>query len=77
MASEELNEILINAVPNVWENQSYLQGLYFKCKTYKDTCKIFERMEITEQVYEGGTPSKNAARVDVNRASCGRKLKGR
>ena len=52
MASEELNKILLQAVPNGWENKYYIQGWYFKGKTYKETCDIFEVMEISEQVYE-------------------------
>ena len=33
-------------------------------------------MEITEQVYEGVTPSKSTARADTNRASHSRERKG-
>ena len=48
---EELNEILLHAVPNAWAKQSYLRGWYFEMKTYKETCTLFEIMEISEQVY--------------------------
>ena len=37
---------------------------------------MFERMEIAEQFYEGGTPSKTTTRADPNRASHGKKHKG-
>ena len=41
-----------------------------------ETYDMFERMEITEQVYKGGTPSKTTTREDPNRSSHGRKCKG-
>ena len=37
---------------------------------------MFKQMEVAEKVYEGGIPSKTSIRVDVNRASHGRKRKG-
>ena len=38
---------------------------------------MFERMEVEEQFYKGGSPSEiTAIRVDANRASRGRKIKG-
>ena len=43
--------------------------------TYKDTCEIFERMEISEQVYVGGNTSKNTNRVEADHTSHGRKRK--
>ena len=58
MTNEELKEILLHALPNGWENQSWLQVWNFEIKAYRETCVIFERMEISEQVYEGQTPSK-------------------
>ena len=45
-------------------------------KSYKSTCELFELMEVTEKIYEGGNTSKNQPRADVNRASHGRKQKG-
>ena len=41
-----------------------------------ETYDMFERMEITEQVYKGGTPSKTTTRSDADRVSNSRKLKG-
>ena len=58
MEMKELNDILLHAVCNGWSKQSYLQGLDFDLKTCRETCELFKRMEVTEQVYEGGTPSK-------------------
>ena len=48
MEMEELNEILIHAVPNGWAKQSYLQGWDFELKTYRETCTMFKRMEVAE-----------------------------
>ena len=36
---------------------------------------MFKRMGISEQVYEGGTPSKTTTRVDANHDSHGSKRK--
>ena len=49
MPPEDLNEILLHALLNVWANQAYLQGLYFETKSYKATYELFERMEVTEK----------------------------
>ena len=38
---------------------------------------MFEIMEVAEKVYEGGTTSKTPIGADSNRASHGRKQKGR
>ena len=55
---KEINEILIYALPNSWSKQAYLQGWDFKMKTFRETCAIFDLMEISEQVYKGQTHSK-------------------
>ena len=47
---EELNKILLRAVPNAWAKQSYLQGWYFELNTYRETCAIFERIEVAERL---------------------------
>ena len=57
MAPKEINKILLHAVPNGLEKQSYLQGWDFEGTSYKDTIYIFECMEVAEQVNERGTPS--------------------
>ena len=51
MEMENLNEILLHAVPNGWTKQSYLQGWVFDLKNYRETCAMFERIEVSEQVY--------------------------
>ena len=76
MAPGELNDILLHVVPNIWEKQSYLQVCYFEWNLYKDACGMFECMEIVEQVYKGGSPSKTTnLRAYSSRASHGRKRK--
>ena len=47
MNPEELNEILIHAVPNSWAQQSYIQEWDFEEQSYKETCNIFEHTETT------------------------------
>ena len=54
MEPEELNKILLHAVINSWARQSYIQGWDFEGRSYKETCDMFERMEIEESIYEGG-----------------------
>ena len=66
MEMEELNKILLHVVPNGWAKQSYLQGWYFGLNTYGETCEMFYFMEVAEQVYEGGTPSKMPIRAVAN-----------
>ena len=39
----ELNEILLNIMPNIWNKRAYMQG--FDCETItKKPIKMFERM---------------------------------
>ena len=73
---EELNNIFLHTVPNVWAKQGYLKGWDFQEKTYKETCNIFERMDISAKVYEGETPYKTTTKANENCASHGRELKG-
>ena len=54
MEPEELNKILLHAVINSWARQSYIQGWDFEGRSYKETCDMFERMEIAGSIYEGG-----------------------
>ena len=48
----ELNEILLNSMPNIWIRQAYVQGFYCETITQKYG-NIFEHMEISESIYEG------------------------
>ena len=47
---EELNYILLHAAPNGRVKQAYLQGWYFEVRVFRDTYKIFKRMETAEKV---------------------------
>ena len=76
MDSEELNDILLHAIPNSWAKQAYIQGWGFEERSYKETCNIFERMEIAEEIYKGGSPTQNTQRAESDRASSGRNKKG-
>ena len=76
MIPEELNEILLHVVPNVWAKQAYLQGWDLEGSSYKDTCDMFERMDISEQVYKVGTTFENANREESDHARHGSKRKG-
>ena len=76
MYPEELNEILIHAVPNSWARKSYIQGRDFEERSYKETCDMFKRMEISEAIYEGEENSKNTSQAEAYRSSSGRKKKG-
>ena len=44
MGVTELNEILLNSMPNSWSKQAYIQG--FDCETicFKKDVNMFERM---------------------------------
>ena len=74
---EELSDILPHSIPNSWAQQAYIQGWDFEVSTYKDTCGMFERIEIAEAIYKGGSPSKNNQWEEYDRASSGRKKIGR
>ena len=56
---EELNKIILQAVPKSRGKQAYLQGWDFEESPYKDTCDMIECTEIAESIYEGGSPSQN------------------
>ena len=49
MPPEDLNEIMLHALQNGWENQAYLQVWAFDMKSYKATYKLFERMDVAEK----------------------------
>ena len=76
IARKKLNKIFFRTVLNVWAKQAYIQGWYFDGRSYKDTCDMFERMNIEEQVYKGGATSKNTTMAESDRSSHVRKHKG-
>ena len=73
---EDLNDILLHAVPKGWAKQAYIQGWNFEMKSYKATWKLFKRMEVAEKIYKGENTYKTPPREDANCASHGRKRKG-
>ena len=76
MTHEDLNEVLLHAVPNAWTKLPYLQGWYFNMKTYKEHFAMFKRMEIFGKVRKGRTPSKTPIMEDSNCDRHVRKRKG-
>ena len=53
MSVTELNKILLNSMPNRWYKQACSQGFYCETISFKKAVNMFERMEITEIIYEG------------------------
>ena len=49
----ELNEIILNIMPNSWSKKAYVQGFYGESTTLKKAINIFEGMEISESIYKG------------------------
>ena len=49
----ELNVILLNGMHNSWSKQYYVQGFDFEFITFKKAVNMFERMDISESIYEG------------------------
>ena len=64
----ELNEILLNSMPNRRSKQAYVQGFYCESITFKKAVDRFEHVEIAESIYEGVVePSyKKPTREDAN-----------
>ena len=49
----ELNEILLNSMPNIWSKQACVQGFDCESITFKKDDNMFEHMEIAESIYKG------------------------
>ena len=49
----ELNEILLNSMPNSWSKKLYVQGFDYESINFKKSINIFERKEIHKSIYEG------------------------
>ena len=47
----ELNEILLNSMPNRWSKQACVKGFDCGCIYFKKDLNMFERMEISESIY--------------------------
>ena len=65
-------------MPNSYIDQAYVQGLYCGFITFKSDVNMFERIEISESIYEGVVePSyKKPNSADTNRAGHNRKMIG-
>ena len=48
----ELNEILLNIIPNSWSKNAYVQVFDCNYITFKTAFNMFERMDISESIYE-------------------------
>ena len=74
----ELNEILLNSIPNSWSKHAYVQGFDCESITLKKYVNMFECMEISESIYKVVVePSyKKPTRADANRASHNRHKRG-
>ena len=49
----ELNDIILNIVPNSWSKQAYVQGFYCEYILFNKAVNIFKRIEIAEYIFEG------------------------
>ena len=49
---KELNEILLNSMPNSWNKQAYVQIFDWKFITFKKSGNVFERMNIAKYIYK-------------------------
>ena len=78
LGGTELNEILINSVPNILSKQAYVQIFDCELITLNKAVNMFEHMEISESIYEVVVePShKQSTRVYDNRVGYSRKKIG-
>ena len=72
MAPEELNRILRRVIPNSCARQACIKEWYFEGRYYKDTCEVFENIEIAESIYKVGAPYQNTQQAESDRASIGK-----
>ena len=49
----ELNEIVLNSMPNICYNQAYVQDFDCESITLKKAVNVFEHMKISESIYKG------------------------
>ena len=49
----ELNEFLLNRIPNIWSKQAFVQDFDGESIRFKKTVNMFECMLIAESIYEG------------------------
>ena len=49
----ELNDFLLNSMPNSWSKQAYGQGFDCESITFKEAVNMFKHMDISEPIYVG------------------------
>ena len=52
ISETELNEIILNSIPNSWYKQAYAQGFDCKSISFRKYVNMFERMKIAESIFE-------------------------
>ena len=74
----ELNDIILNSIPNSWFKQDHAQGFYCKSISFKKAVNMFVGMESSESIYKGVVqPSyKKHIWADTNRAGKRRQKRG-
>ena len=74
----EINKKLLNSIPNSWYKKSHVQGFDCESISFKKAVKMFERMEISEIIYEGvvTTSYKKTTRAESNCTGLSRNKKG-
>ena len=65
-------------MPIIWSKQAYVQGFYCSSINFNKSINMFDRMEISESIYEVVLePShKKPTRVDSNHAGHSRQKRG-
>ena len=65
-------------MPNIWSKQAYVHSFYYESITFKKDVNMFERMEITESIYEVVVEPfyKKPTRAGANRAGHRRNKRG-
>ena len=51
IVATELNEIILNSLPNIWYKQAYLQGFDCESISFRNAVNLFDRMVIVEKIY--------------------------
>ena len=49
----DIDEILLNSMPNSWSKQTYVQGSVCDYITLEKDVNMLENMDISEYIYEG------------------------
>ena len=73
-----MNKILLNSTPNGWSKQACVQGHGWESLNFFKAVNMFDRMEISESIYEDVVePSyKKPTRADADRSGPSRNKRG-